>query len=169
MRLSKYLTEIKNLTIKDETTGAYSGQTNATLTAYLNDEPVGYLDYQVYGKEVSIAMVKGSPTVKGVGRELVLHLQSLYPRTEINWGGMTGKGFKLFKSLKGKLYVDTKRRNTIASLKRELQALDKEEKILQRDLKKAPPGSSYMEMIGNRFNQIEDRRWEIEQELNDLE
>jgi hypothetical protein len=156
MRLTRYLTE--QVTFRDESTGSYSGQTNMKLIAYVDNNQVGYIDYVVYGDEVSISMIEGSPKHKGIGRQLVLKLQSMYPKTEIKWGNMTGPGFKLFNSLKGKLYVD---KGKIARIKR----LKAEYAKLKAIEDKATKTNNWE----NWDNEIYDRMYEIEETLYELE
>jgi hypothetical protein len=94
MRLKQYITETK---FTDEVTASYSGQSNSKITAFENGKPVGYLEYTVYRDEVQISYVKSDKP--GTGTKLVLYLQSQFPKTEIDWGMMTGDGAKLQKKL----------------------------------------------------------------------
>lgn len=85
----------------DETTAAYSGQTNHTLTATLPDGKTGTLEYTVYDGKPQISMID-VPTAsrrRGIGRALVQELQRKFPNTEIDWGGLTPDGAALRASL----------------------------------------------------------------------
>jgi len=161
MRLRQYITETK---FTDEVTGSYSGQSNSKITAFENGKPVGYLEYTVYKDEVQISYIKSNKP--GTGTKLVLYLQSQFPKTEIEWGMMTGDGAKLQKKLQSKLYIDHALRNKIESLKTEYAKLEKEEKIM---MKKFDQGNIKLTpKDGERLNVISDRKWEIEEELHRL-
>ena len=109
----------------DTSTGYQSGQTDMRLEARENGKLVGYLDYTIYGKEVSIKYIEGSKNKKGVGKQLILKLQSMFPKTEIQLGMLTDKGVKMVNQIKSKLYVDRKRINKLKRLKKELAKLQK--------------------------------------------
>jgi hypothetical protein len=161
MRLKQYITETK---FTDEVTASYSGQSNSKITAFENGKPVGYLEYTVYRDEVQISYVKSDKP--GTGTKLVLYLQSQFPKTEIDWGMMTGDGAKLQKKLQSKLYVDHKLRNEIKSLKAEYAKLEKEEKVLMKKFDQGHIKITPKE--GERLNYISDRKWDIEERLHQL-
>ncbi len=162
MRLRQYITEVIKFT--DEMTGSHSGQSNSKITAYENGKPVGYLEYTVYLDDVQISYIKSNKP--GTGTKLVLYLQSQFPKTEIDWGMMTGDGAKLQKKLKNKLYIDYKTRNKIESLKAEYADLEKEEKDLMDKFDQGRIKITPKE--GERLNFISDRKWDIEEELHQL-
>jgi ribosomal protein S18 acetylase RimI-like enzyme len=86
---------------------SYSGQHNYELGIYdKNNNILGLLEYVVFEDTPSISMIQVVPKYqrKGIGSELVLHLQKLFPKTEIEWGYMTPEGTKLKKKLEKKLY-----------------------------------------------------------------
>jgi hypothetical protein len=123
MRLQRYLKEA--IKFVDTSTGYQSGQTDMRLEARENGKLVGYLDYTIYGKEVSIKYIEGSKSKKGVGKQLILKLQSMFPKTEIQLGMLTDPGAKMVNQIKSKLYVDRKRINKLKRLKKELAKLQK--------------------------------------------
>jgi len=90
-----------DLVFRDECTDAYSGQSNMRLTATLDGGLVGHVDYVIFNDEVSISMVYVNEEFRrqGIGAALVLHLQSLFPETEIRWGMLTENGAYLYDSL----------------------------------------------------------------------
>lgn len=165
MRFKLYLNE--KIKFNDEMVGTQSGQSDLRLTASIDGKLAGYIDYSDYRGEISIKYIEVLEGFKGqrVGTELILQLQKTYPKTEIDWGGLTGDGAKLYKSVKSKLYVDTKRIKKINSLKKEYKALEKEEKELTKKVEK---GIRVTDKEGDRFNYIADRMYEIEEELNSI-
>jgi ribosomal protein S18 acetylase RimI-like enzyme len=164
MKFKEYLREA--LTFQDEMVGSQSGQKDLRLTAYMNDEVVGWIDYSDFRNEISIKYieVKQKYRRKGIGKKLLLELQRLYPKTEIQLGMLTGDGAMLVKSVK--LYVDKTRIKKLEQLEKEMENLKKEEKQLVKKLK----AGSYKknDVIGNRLNDINDRMYEIEEELTEL-
>ena len=157
MRLQQYIKEQAKIEFYDESIGYQSGQTDMRLNAKINGKTVGYLDYTIYNDEVSVKYIQGSKQHKGIGKALALKLQALFPKTEIEWGMLTGHGSRLMKSIKSKLYVDRKRLNHIKALKKEYAKLKK----LERDTEKSGDWSNW-------DNDVYDRQYEIEQELHDL-
>lgn len=125
MRFQKYITEAAKVEFIDTSVGSQSGQMDMRLEARINKKLVGYLDYTVYGKEVSIKYIEGSKTHKGIGKQLILKLQSIFPKTEIQLGMLTSDGAKMVSQIKSKLYVDRKRINKLKRLKKELAKLKK--------------------------------------------
>lgn len=89
------------LTFHDALTDAYSGQTNHVMTALLDKEPVGTLQYTVFRDEPSISMidVPEQHRRRGIGMSLVKELQRQFPDTEIEWGMLTPEGAALKQSL----------------------------------------------------------------------
>lgn len=162
MKLRKYLTE--TLTFQDEMVGMHGGQKDGRITAYMDNTPVGWLDYSDWRDKISVKMVEVLPQYrrKGIGKDLILKLQKMHPKTELSLGLHTGEGAKLIKSLKSSLYVDKARIKKTKQLEKELKDLTREEKQLVKKLK---PGSPDNDKIGDRLNAISDRQYEIEQEL----
>lgn len=166
MRLKRFRELSEGLTFTDEVTAAYSGQTNLTLTALDGGEAVGSLQYVVYRGEVSVSMLEVDPRHRrrGVGSELLLKLQSKYPRTEIRHGMQTPEAARLVASLRGKLYVDKAKRRKIAKLEAEVAGFPREEQRLRKELERN--GAS--DDLHDRFNRLYDRWHEAEEELREL-
>jgi hypothetical protein len=123
MRFNQYITENKSISFRDEMVGVQSGQSDIRLSAYMGNKRVGYIDYTDYQGEISIKFIEVYAKRQGIGKQLILQLQKQYPKTEIDWGMLTGDGAKLFKSIKNKLYVDRARLRKIDKLKKELKKL----------------------------------------------
>ena len=87
---------------RTESRGYLSGQTDHTLTLREGGREVGAVDYSVYGGKPAIQMIRvpESERRKGYGRRLVQRLQTEFPGTEIEWGGLTDDGAALKNSLK---------------------------------------------------------------------
>lgn len=152
------INEASKLKITDNSLGYQSGQMDMRLQAELDGKVVGYLDYTIYNDDVSIKYIEGSREHKGIGKELILKLQSMFPKTEIKLGMLTDKGSKLVKSIKSKLYVDRARINKLKRLKKELEKLNK----IEADTIKSGDWSNW-------DNDIYDRQYELEQEIYNLE
>ena len=167
MKLRDYLTEEK-ITFRDEMVGTQSGQKDSRLTAYMGKTLEGILDYSDFHGEISIKMMEVKPQYRrqGIGKDLILNLQKMYPKTEINTGMASGEGAKLLKSLKTSLYIDKAKIKKIKQLEKELKDIEKEEKQLVKKLKTGADKEN--DAIGERLNVISDRQYEIEQELYEL-
>lgn len=89
------------LEFKESSRGYYSGQADLTISAYLDDEMIGYIDYSVFQNVPSIQFIEVREDYRrrGIARQLVLKLQSIFPDTEIEWGMMTGDGAALYDML----------------------------------------------------------------------
>lgn len=142
----------------DSSVGMQSGQMDMRLEARINGKRVGYLDYSVYNDEVSIKFIEGSKQHKGVGKQLILKLQSLFPKTELNLGMSTTKGSAMLKQVKSKLYVDRARL-------RKIKKLEQEYKKLKAIEQKAINTNKWDDWD----NDIYDRQYEIEEELRELQ
>lgn len=72
------------------------------LMAYSNAGlQVGYISYAVEDGSVFVKMIEVVPQYRrqGVGKSLAIKLQTMFPESQINWGGTTGDGAQLIKSL----------------------------------------------------------------------
>lgn len=89
------------VTFLDEVTDAYCGQTNHVLSALVDKDRVGALQYTVFRGVPSISMidVPASCRRQGFGQALVKELQRQFPETEIEWGMLTQEGDALRRSL----------------------------------------------------------------------
>jgi len=155
---SLVITESK-IEFYDELTGYRSGQKDMRLSAIVDSKKAGYIDYTIYGKEVSIKFIEVNKNFRrqGIGKELVLKLQSLFPKTEIELGMLTGEGAALVNAIKSKLYVDQARLRKIEKLRKEYETLKKKED-------QAIKTNNWEKWD----NSIYDRMYDIEQELSDL-
>lgn len=94
----QHLTE--SATIRSEVKGAHNGQVDFTLYIEDDGKVLGKLDAVEFDKKPSINMIDVYVKGNGNGKQLVKHLQSLYPDQEIEWGMTTDEGEALRKSLK---------------------------------------------------------------------
>ena len=158
MKLKKYLTEAK-IEFYDELTGSRSGQKDMRLSAIIGNQKVGFIDYTIYGNEVSIKFIEVNKNFRrqGVGKDLILKLQSLFPKTEIELGMLTGEGAALVNAVKSKLYVDKGRIKKIEKLKKEYNKLKKKEE-------QAIKTGNWEKWD----NSIYDRMYDIEKELQEI-
>lgn len=119
--------DLNSVTFRDETTSAYSGQTNSVLSVMHHGDVVGYLKYSVYQGIPSIQYIEVVDGRKGFGSLLVKKLQSLYPDVEIDWGYTTPDGEKLRKSLQYE-----KRKSEFYDSLLELERLKAEKRIIKK-------------------------------------
>ena len=104
-KFKQYISE--KYTFTNDHIDSHSGQDNYELGIYdENNNILGLIEYVVFGNTPHISMIQVVPKYqrKGIGSKLVLHLQKLYPKTEIEWGYMTGEGSILKRKLDKKLY-----------------------------------------------------------------
>ena len=69
------------ITYSEECTASYSGQTNMTALVYVNNEPVGGVDYVLYGNELTVSdiIVKPEWRRKGFGSRLMYYIRLKNP------------------------------------------------------------------------------------------
>ena len=89
------------ITFHDEMRGYHHSQADLTLSIEDNGEYCGRIDYSVYEKEpqVQFISVPENKARKGYATKLVLKLQSKFPDTEIDMGGLTDDGSKLLATI----------------------------------------------------------------------
>lgn len=86
--------DMMKLEFTEETTAAYSGQVNLTLSAYVGEEIVGAIDYVKYGSDISVSYIVVAEKHRrhGYATALMQQLQAQYPDTEIKMGLLTNDG-----------------------------------------------------------------------------
>ena len=156
-----------NISFVDENIGYHSGQTDNILRAFIGNEQVGYIKYNEFRDEPNIQYILVDPKHrrKGIAKKMVLHLQSLYPNIQLNWGGTTSEGTMLYDSLK---------KNVVKSS--EFERLSKELSVIELKIKRFEdivnrndyPKENKM-VIFDTWNRLSDRKWEIEKALRDLQ
>lgn len=139
-----------DLTFRDEMRGWHHGQSDLTLSAYLDGKMVGYIEYCEYQGEPSIEMIEVTPEQRrrGIAKALLHRLQARYPGREVAWGWRTDDGRKLED---GMTFQDVPVFN-VARYRRLKQAA----KELRQRLENAPPDEATR------------RGWEKWQRLDDL-
>lgn len=90
----------EHLVIKDEMRNFHHDQYDMTLTASMDGEVVGFIDYSVYRGVPQIQMIKVARQREGIGTALIQQLQRKYPDVEIDWGFTTPMGTEFKKALK---------------------------------------------------------------------
>jgi len=143
----------------DESKGYSHGQSDMILRMYVDKKEVGTIDYTVYNKEVSIKYIDVQDRRKGYGSKLVLRLQSMYPKTEIDFGMLTSDGSKLIGSIRSKLYVDRIKIKKLKTLEKRLLDTKKRIDSIMRDKSR----KDY-----DKLNDLHDLVDDIEDELRDL-
>lgn len=94
-----------DIELVDEVTDSFSGQTNHVLWANVNGIKNGYIEYVVFGDEVTVEFIRVTDSMqrKGIASKLMLKLQEMYPTTHIIWGYTTDDGTKLHDNMKDKM------------------------------------------------------------------
>lgn len=155
------IVENSNIKISAEMLGHHHGQSDMQLNATLDKTTVGYITFSVYRGEIMIHFIQSYKERSGIGSAMVRHLQSLYPNTEIEWGGTTDSGESLRKSLSYKTIIDDdlqKKFDQLASVKSSLKKLALEYHLAD-DQKR-------LSEISERMNELHDIQYSLEQELH---
>lgn len=81
--------------------GAHHGQLDINLIALIDGEPCGQIQFSEYEKKPSVKWIEVAEDRQreGIGRAMVLELQSRYPNTELDFGMMTDDGIALLESI----------------------------------------------------------------------
>lgn len=118
---------------------------------------LAYLDFSDFENEPHVQFIWVDPAQRGngLGAALVRHLQSLYPDTEIDFGGLTDDGVKLLSSLKFKTVEDPQ----LAKMFRFLDRV----KAQLRTLAALPPEDQITR--GTEWNRLHDIESQLEQQL----
>ncbi|MTH95248.1 hypothetical protein [Roseibium sp. RKSG952] len=84
-----------------ECVGAHHGQLDLNLLALINGEYCGIIKFSEFEQKPSVSWMEVLEIRKreGIGRAMVLELQSQYPETEIDFGMLTEDGLALLRSL----------------------------------------------------------------------
>ena len=159
------------LTFKTDSRGYSHGQSDLTLRAYDNGEEVGHIDYSVYNGEPHVQMI-AVPRKKrrGYATAMVHQLQSEFPDTEIDMGGLTDDGSALLASIPQDVIHN-------AEYREKLQRLEQVKAELARygemaDAFHANPtdhARQEIALVANHWSDLHDTEWELEQALDDLQ
>ena len=162
---------IQGLQFRSECRGAHNGQTDMTLFAELNDQAIGRIDYCVYDGEIHVQYIKVQPRYvrQGVATAMAKHLQSEYPKVEVEWGGTTELGTPFVASLDRTFEPDQE----YAPLKKAYDDAKAERGALQAEFDAwtaAGRGTLPQEMLlkGERMNELETFLWDLEDKLRDM-
>jgi len=118
MKIYKRLFE--SIKIKNSIIGTQSRQEDMRLAYEKDDNNIGSIDYSMFDNKIYIKMISINNKFKrkGYGEKLILALQNLYPKIEIDWGMITGEGIHLYNKVKNKMYKDTRKEKKIKQLLR---------------------------------------------------
>ena len=161
---------IEELTYRTETRGYSHGQTDLRLLAYDDDEYVGHIDYSIYDDEPAVQMISvPEKRRRGYATAMVRHLQSEFPDTEINMGGLTDDGSKLLASIPQQVIQNPEYQEKMDRLKRVKSELA--QYTAMTDAFDANPTEQARQAIlafKDRWNELYDEEWQLEQELRDM-
>jgi 5'(3')-deoxyribonucleotidase/GNAT superfamily N-acetyltransferase len=147
---------------------SYSGQDNYVLRAFIGHAQVGACEFVVFRGEVSVSMLSTHPSFRrqGIGRALLRRLQAEFPGQEIKLGMQTDQGGKLINSM-----TFQEEPSEHAALFAEQTKLKAEEAQLQKIAddyyEQNKPLTPEFEQQMARLNEVNDRLWELDQQLWD--
>jgi hypothetical protein len=138
------------------------------MTASIDNDDVGTLEFSVFNEEPYVNMIKVKENYRrqGIATGLIKELQRKFPDTEIHMGMSTIDGSKLLESLPSK-FIPNEHYNELLSEKNKLETRIKE---LQIFLDTCDPKTQRKEMlsVGEEFNTISDRLYNVEKEIQGL-
>ena len=112
---TKYSLTDNQVSITDEVNDIHSGETFGTMSAKINGEVVGTIEYSEYNGTPSVKMIEIKPEYRrrGIATKLLQELQKKYPDQEIDFGMSTEDGTKLIENVtyqvENKEYVKTQK------------------------------------------------------------
>jgi ribosomal protein S18 acetylase RimI-like enzyme len=153
--------EIANVAIEDEVNDIHSGETFSTMSAKVNGEIVGTLEYGEYEGKPNVKMIEVQPEHRrqGIATKLLQELQKKYPEQEIDFGMSTEDGTNLLKNIT--YQVENKE---YAKKQKELEEVNN--KI--QEYENSEPKKLTEEEI-DEWNKLYDRQYILDKELFDLE
>lgn len=106
-----------------------------TLQLIIDNDIIGYVDYNVYENEVYVEYIYVEPKWRRsmYGTKIIQKLQSLYPNTEINFGMMTDDGSKLYQSLNKNIVKNDEYIDKVNRLQKILNWLNKYEAVTNKN------------------------------------
>ena len=173
MIMRMYRLSTNDIAIHNEHIDSYSGQSNLRLTAEINGVVVGWVDYVIFGDEVSISYVEVDEKHKrhGIASKLLKELQKMFPGKELQTGMFTEEGHKLWESLD----KDVVQNDSYRELIKRKQKLETEQAELMRMIENVPKFEEQTDedkqvvlTIGNRLNEISDELYTIDETIKDF-
>lgn len=147
---------------------SYSGQDNYVLRAFIGHAQVGACEFVVFRDEVSVSMLSVHPSFRrqGIGRALLRRLQAEYPGQEIKLGMQTDQGGKLVDSLT--FQEEPSEHVALFAEQTKLKAEEAQlQKIADDYYEQGQPLTPEFESQMARLNEVQDRLWELDQQLWD--
>lgn len=143
--------------------GYHHGQTDLTLYAKIDDKYVGKIDYSVYEGEPQIQMIKVDPnyTRRGIGTDLLYHLQTLYPDQEIQWGSLTSGGAALRKKINF-VTKPSEYANDFADLEQQKSSLKRLEKIIKDNWDDMAKRGEYMNQYYDLEHEVDAMQYDLQ-------
>lgn len=147
--------------------GYHSGQTDATVTATINNTILGTIDFSVYKGMPRIQFISSKRA--GLAYGMLKYLQGHYPDEEIDFGMTTEKGSKLYNSLKFKTIkndsYDFSEYDDLVKIKTNLET-----KIRHYGLEPSDPdfdkiSRSDLDYVAKLFNDYSDVEYDLDKEI----
>lgn len=91
----------EEIEFRTECTGAHHEQLDQVLHAMIDGEPCGQIQFSVFEETPSVRWIEvvEHRQREGIGRAMVLELQSIFPETQIEFGYHTDDGAALLESI----------------------------------------------------------------------
>lgn len=165
-RLSSTLTEFKQkpVTFREECIGAYSGQTNIAIYANIGSVWLATMQYTLFEGKVSVNYFEWLDVTKDLNLDIVLArmVQAKFPGMDIGARGISDNIPLEEVVVQG--VVD--KQNELARIKNRLDVLQRAMETMPGAGYRTPEQEDMLQAAGDEFNEINDREWELENELN---
>lgn len=159
--------ETDNLVIKNEVTNSYDDEVYNQMTAELDGEIIGKIEYSVYNDVPHIQMIETKPEYrrKGVATKLLQELQKEYEGKEIDFGMTTPDGTKLLESITYSVENKkvAKKLNRIKKIDKIINEYDKQLGYYEENGLRVPEG------YADDYNKLIDEKRMLEDETYDKE
>ena len=148
-----------NINISDEVKDYYSGETLSTMSAKVDGEVVGTVEYGEHEGKPNVKMIEVKPEYRrqGIATKLLQELQKKYPDQEIDFGMSTEDGTNLLKNItyqvENKEYINTQKQL---------------EKITNR-INEIETDNVWNDDIDNEYYKLLDKQRNLDKKLFDLE
>lgn len=138
----------------------YSGEDLYVLRAKFGNKTIGTLEYGVYQEQPNVKMIEVDKDWRrmNIATDLIKHLQSLYPNTEIELGYATDDGGKFINSLNRKFHPNPEYKKLSERLSKILSEIDRIKALMDKE--------DYSQ--SEKLNDLHDEKYEIQDQLREI-
>src|ERR1044072_1089325 len=168
----RYHQLIETLSFQTEQRGAHHDQSDWSLYALDDGEYAGRIDYVTYFGDVHVQMidVPEGKRRRGYGTAMVHELQSMYPDTEINMGGLTDDGSKLLGAIPQVVKHNPEYQAKARRLGKAKALLVRFQAVVDAfDANPTEQARQKVVALHNRWNALHSAEWKLEQQLHDMQ